>query len=155
MCEECGKKCAVGIFKIRKTEEIRRERTFSCKVNKFLAAPCLLSVGVFADDLKNLNWPQAMLQTKRWRSTLRSSCTSRFTRRFPPRWLKSRWNHSSCSDNSHTQTNTNLGTNTHRQTHALFLSLRNMYNMYQHWLTQTEDIQTQTRRPKKATQIGW
>ena len=33
MCEECGKKCAVGIFKIRKTEEIRRERTFSCKVN--------------------------------------------------------------------------------------------------------------------------
>ena len=48
MCEECGKKCAVGIFKIRKTEEIQRERTFSCKVNIYY----LLSVGVFAGDLK-------------------------------------------------------------------------------------------------------
>ena len=48
MCEECGKKCGVGIFKIRKTEEIQRERTFSCKVNIYY----LLSVGVFAGDLK-------------------------------------------------------------------------------------------------------
>ena len=103
--------------------------TFSCKVNNFLAAPCLLSVGVFADDLKNLNWPQAMLQTKRWRSTLRSSCTSRFTRRFPPRWLKSRWNHSSCSDNSHTQTNkhTHTDKHTHRQ-HWLYTDVNTHTN---------------------------
>ena len=44
-----------------------------------------------------------LLQTRR--CTQRSSCTSRFTRRFPPRCLKSRWNHSMCSTNTHTTNN--------------------------------------------------
>ena len=51
MCEECGKKSGVGIFKIRKTEEIRRAHIFLQSKHIF-AAPCLLSVGVFARDLK-------------------------------------------------------------------------------------------------------
>ena len=106
-------------------------RTFCCKLNIFFGGALSIVSRCICGRPKKAKLT-AMLQTKRPRSTLRSSCTSRFTRRFPPRWLKSRWNHSSCSDNSHTHkhahsfyqwetvtTCTNTGLHRCRHTHKL------------------------------------
>ena len=39
MCEECGKKCGVGIFKIRKTGELRRAHIFLQSKHSFWRRP--------------------------------------------------------------------------------------------------------------------
>ena len=43
MCEECGKKCGVGIFKIRKTEEIQRAHIFLQSKHIFCSALSVVS----------------------------------------------------------------------------------------------------------------
>ena len=81
MCKECAKK---------ERENFRDPEKFGNTKTKFLLS---VHPSCCAGDLKTPNWPQCcLLQTRR--CTQRSSCTSRFTRRFPPRCLKSRWNHS-------------------------------------------------------------
>ena len=120
-----------------------KERTIFLQSKRiFCGALSVVSRRICGRPKKNLNWPQAMLQTKRPRSTLRSSCTSRFTRRFPPRWIKSRWNHSSCSDNSHTQTNTRTQTNTQTRRQTLTFSI----SLHVPTLAYT-DVDTDTIKP--------
>ena len=76
--------------------------TFFYSVHQWCPPPPCQWV-LFAGDLKTVKLTAMLLQTRR--CTQPSSCTSRFTRRFPPRCLKSRWNHSMpCSTNTPTTT---------------------------------------------------
>ena len=58
MCEECGKKSGVGIFKIRKTGELRRAHIFLQSKHSFWRRPVSCQLVYLRATEKNLNWPQ-------------------------------------------------------------------------------------------------
>ena len=85
MCKECAKKVRGNFLDPEKCRNT--ETHFSTEYTKDAPHPPVSKFYLWVTS-KKLKLTAMLLQTRR--CTQRSSCTSRFTRRFPPRCLKSR-----------------------------------------------------------------